>query len=69
MFVRVCVCGACVCVWCVCMCVCVYVWCVCVCVYISTMDRLQHFEAEVRGKLVDENLKLEERSARPSLTW
>ena len=56
MFLRVCV-YVCVCVCGVCVCV-----CVCVCVYISTMDRLQHcMGAEVREKLVDENLKLEER--------
>jgi len=72
MFVGLCVCVrvcvyVCFCV-CVCMCVCVCVCgvcvcvCVCVCVYISTMDRLQHcMGAEVREKLVDENLKLEER--------
>jgi len=55
--------------------VCVYVYvCVCSCdrerdlhtpsphIHISTMDRLQHCigAEEVRGKLIDENLELEE---------
>ena len=56
MYVSACVCVCvCVCVWCVCVCM-----CVCVCVHLHN-GQAQALGAEVREKLVDENLKLEER--------